>query len=273
MCYVQMTDIKPDNIIITGADLELDECWSDDKKAEKLANSNHWNAILIDFGFARHVFGEKEIAGSKMKTTTIKKKKKTYRDGASGLSISNHRRKVLDETISKKTILDLSAVGNRTYAAPEIFKTIHKYSAQGTNVSSSSSSSSSSNGNQEYPLAEYVSNYGMVADAYSVGMTIRYLITGVPASESNIDEYIAMQNHPFLTVSRNLKKLMQRSKKTGVTKTRNQPRKKNFRSNDVIPKDVKSLIFGLTRNKQQDRTTVRAAKYHSWLAAENVASC
>lgn len=243
-------DIKPDNIIITGANRQMDECWSDSLEAEKLANNNTWNVILIDFGFARHVFEEEDVPDTNTKKLIASTMK------SSGLSISNHRRKVLDETISKKTLLDLSAVGNRSYAAPEIFKTIHKYSESYANANTFSK-----------PLSEYVSNYAMVVDAYSVGMTIRYLITGVPASEQNIDDYISMQNHPFLVASRKMKKLVNRAGKN-EKKKKIVPRKKKFRSNVEIPKEIKSLIIGLTHVKEEERTTVRAAKYHTWFAAE-----
>ena len=257
-------DVKPDNIIITGANIQMDECWSDGSKAKEMVANNQWNAVLIDFGFARHVLEEDEVPDSNKAMTT------NHREGA-GLSLSNHQ-KILDETISKKTILDLSAVGHRTYAAPEIFKTIHKSSKQsaGATITSSRTSTPSQ---QAYPLAEYVSNYGMVADAYSVGLTIRYLVTGVPASEPDIDDYISVQNHPLLAASRNLMKLVSLPRKNDKANKKVQPRKKNFRSNDDIPKEVKRLIFGLTRIKEQDRTTVRAAKYSQWIAVEEIASC
>ena len=50
-------------------------------------------------------------------------------------------------------------------------------------------------------LSACVSNYGMVADAFSVGVTIRHMVTGVPPSE-NCEEYIAMKNHPLLNLGR-----------------------------------------------------------------------
>jgi len=262
-------DVKPDNIIITGANLQMDECWSDGSEAKEMVAKKQWNAVLIDFGFARHVLEEDEIPDNNNKAVV----EGNHREGA-GLTLSNHQ-KILNESISKKTILDLSAVGHRTYAAPEIFKTIHKSSKQSADATTSTTSSSptSTPAQQAYPLAEYVSNYGMVADAYSVGLTIRYVVTGVPASEPDIDDYISVQNHPLFAASRNLKKLMKRPRKNDKANKTVQPRKKHFRSNDDIPKEVKMLIFGLTRIKEQDRTTVRAAKYSQWVTIEEIASC
>jgi hypothetical protein len=42
-----------------------------------------------------------------------------------------------------------------------------------------------------------VLDYRMEVDAYSVGSTIRYMVTGVPPQHDDIDEYITSKNLPL----------------------------------------------------------------------------
>lgn len=230
-------DIKPDNIIVGGASLQMDECWSNTlETADEIEKMSKWSITLIDFGFARKLPLPRDEA-------------------VEGRGRSKVRRiEALDQSISHVKFRRLSAVGNRNYAAPEIFKTIRRYPSNETMTNKSSKKQGDSD---VPPLAEYVSDYGMVADAFSVGMTLRYMLTGVPPSEASIDEFIAMQNHPLLSLSRNLKKLNKKKSK-GL-------RKKQYRTSEELSGEVRSVIAGLTRRKEEDRATVRSTKGHSWL--------
>lgn len=46
-------DIKPDNIIISGAKPTSEECYSDGLDGEEAVRQQRYNITLIDFGFAR----------------------------------------------------------------------------------------------------------------------------------------------------------------------------------------------------------------------------
>jgi len=263
-------DIKPDNIIVSGASLQMDECWSDILQTEEeMEKMNKWSITLIDFGFAKKLpilsTGDDDRPSTTTKSpkpsSSMKKKANAKSDQRRGRS-TTPKTTSLDQSISRIKIRSLSAVGNRNYAAPEIFKTIRRYHSNRSDTDSSTSSSKENDNDPNVlPLAEYVSDYGMVADAFSVGMTLRYVLTGVPPSERSIEDFIAMHNHPLLSMSRNFKKLSAFSKKS-KNKVK---RSKQFRSSEELSSDAKDLICGLTHGKDQNRATVRSVKNHAWI--------
>lgn len=80
----------------------------------------------------------------------------------------------LDSSQSHKRVRDLSALGTRNYAAPEIMSGLRKVSSYiSLNSSShsksnlSSSKASNKTAKERRALAECVSSYGMVADSFS----------------------------------------------------------------------------------------------------------
>merc|ERR1712048_351005 len=146
--------------------------------------------------------------------------------------------------ISRHKFLDLSAVGNRVYAAPEVRNKVREQHEdpsfeQGVNCT----------------LSRFVSNYGMTADAYSVGATARYLLTGV-RPEHNIDEVIAEHNNPVNKLIRKINR--RRMKKRNLTKA--EMRKKKYRSIENLPPNGLALIKAMTQPNLQKRMSVRDAR-------------
>ena len=106
-------------------------------------------------------------------------------------------------------------------------------------------------------LGACVSSYGMIADAFSVGATIRHMVTGVAPSE-NVEEFIAFKNRPLKLLMRSLKKRIQKD---------NPKRMKIYRTSSDLPDDVKDLIQSLTNSNAKQRATVRSATSHPWIKA------
>ena len=119
----------------------------------------------------------------------------------------------------------------RSYAAPEILSGIRNLADTLTSSFHSQRSGGAANRRRE-SLAECVSSYGMVCDAFSVGTTIRHLITGVPP----------------------------KSFKKNETK-----RAKVYRLDSGIPTNAKDLIQVLTHYNPRSRATVRSVTNHSFL--------
>jgi len=157
-------DLKPDNVVVTGASLSgQDDIW-DDLDASTEPNwallLARWHVTLIDFGFAR------ALSPSDMSTQVSKASSHTM-DSSSGSS------KSLNRSMSRKMNRMMSAVGNRMYAAPEVQRgitknldlSVHQYSSHlSVDVTKT--------------LAENVSLYGLTADAYSLGNTLIHMMTG-----------------------------------------------------------------------------------------------
>lgn len=101
----------------------------------------------------------------------------------------------------------------------------------------------------------------MIADAFSVGATIRHMVTGVPPSE-NVEEYIANKNRPL--------KLLIRSLKKRIKKDAPKQRVKKYRMSSDLPDDVKDLIQSLTHANAKRRATVRSATSHPWIKKASV---
>ncbi len=151
-------DIKPDNILLEGCLLGKqwihdDMIWSDRKKCTEAVKSGRFKAILADFGFARALTPE-ECENASASATA----------GQNLLTIKETRESKMTKRKSRFVIRGQSAVGTKHFAAPEIQQTIR--------VGETASS-----------LAPCVSDYSMISDAYSVGMTILEIITGVPPGE------------------------------------------------------------------------------------------
>ena len=138
----------------------------------------------------------------------------------------------------------------RSYAAPEILSGIRNLADALTSSFHSQRSGGAANRRRE-SLAECVSSYGMVCDAFSVGTTIRHMITGVPP-DKDVEEFIAHKNRP-------LKKLLKSFKKDDMK------RAKIYRLGSGIPTNAKDLIQVLTHYNPRSRATVRSVTNHSFL--------
>lgn len=273
-------DIKPDNFIVTGAKLNDERVWIDNDSGKNdtvdyIELLKRWKVTLVDFGFARALQREDldedvglrnsmRTADVQIKTITTEPKEdrhaldKSINQSMVDLScrsIHDHlqsqsvhgssrrgRRNSIIQSFSKKKVRALSALGNRYYAAPEVMNVREIASFRGTTDEAITAT-----------LSKYVSDYGMTADAYSVGATCRYILTGVPPNH-NVDEFIANQNNIVDTVCILVCK---KNKHGGVNK--------KYRYGSEISKETLRMIKGLTNPIPADRITVKTARMYPYI--------
>ena len=183
-------DIQPSNIVITGSSIEDDLWWSDemDEDGMVLGYIKRCHVTVIDFGFARALCPDdlstdigldKAAKESEMEMSS----QADSRQGNDGdISVNDmlvdpsvHKPKSrgrsptrnkndMDTSQSRKRVRDLSALGTRNYAAPEIMEGLRRVSSI---TKMDSSFRSNTKAETKRSLALYVSSYGMVADAFS----------------------------------------------------------------------------------------------------------
>jgi len=252
-------------------------CWSDDLEGSDAAKENRWNIKLIDFGFARplrpeDILNERNLQKKKepsdaffgRSTVDNQLDDRSLHKSNFKLDLSNSRSghnkendDMLDNSISRSRVRNLSAVGNRNFAAPEVKKGVRNFKrGGGKKVQDSSKGNETSR--QEEPLSECVSDYGMIADAFSTGATIRYMCTGVPPNVS-VEDYILEKNSAMNALGRTIKK--------AVNKKYANKRKKRYVSNKDLPTQAVRLILGLTHWNEKKRTTVRSARDYEWVSS------
>ena len=151
---------------------------------------------------------------------------------------------------ARQKMRSMSALGTKAYAAPEIKKQLRKKTAE-------------DHGKSNAALTECVADYGMIVDAYSVGWTMRVILTGVP---------------PNCTISQYVRKLQEQEEKEqdegdggGFLSCccRAPPEEKKkivVRDAHDIPKEATVLITMLTKPDPEERMTVREAQNHPWIA-------
>ena len=179
---------------------------------------------------------ENAIKSDEETAVTVADKSETSRgrSPARNDSISYSRRKLRGQT----------PLGTRSYAAPEMFTSIRKVI-----------DSSIHRLRTKQKSEECISDYGMVADAYSVGTTISHLVTGIPPN-IDADEFLASKNHPLKKLSRNIKKCFI---------DRSTTRAKKYRLRSDLPLDVNEVIRLLTHFDERRRSTVRQARRLPWI--------
>ena len=269
-------DLKPDNVIITGSTLYDDAIWDDDSLGEKAVKEKKWHVILVDFGFVRALqpddVGE-HIALAKLVHNNDINDRQTaeelaefdvdhneYMNQPIEMQSKNNsergrsRDNSMNKSISHKKVRDLSALGNRNYAAPEILKGVHSKL-----MKSNSGRGQRKAQAKQRSLAEFVSNYGMDADAYSLGATLRYALTGVPPG-NDVNEYIAFKNNIFVNILKSLGSCFGSKKSKSRLK-----RDMKYRKSEQCPKEATLLVRGLTHWDPAKRTTVRAAQFYPWI--------
>lgn len=159
----------------------------------------------------------------------------------------------IDGSCSRHKVRDLSALGTRNYAAPEILSGLRK-------VVDSISASLHRRKTKRNSSSECIADYGMVAEAYSVGMTISHMVTGIPPNADE-DEFIASKNHP-------LKKLVR--KINGRFRDKKMTREKRYRLISDLPIEVIEVIRSLTCFDERRRCTVRHARSLPWIEGNDV---
>lgn len=267
-------DLKPNNIIVTGSTIDDNALWDDGEEGETAFNKNKWRIILLDFGFARALTKkdmvhktlqneEKEdFDNSEDPTRSEIDYKKQIHNVMDSRKCERGRKKVrdsLDFSLSHAKVRDLSAVGNRNYAAPEIIRGVHEKPGFHDHSCSVPSTHPEMKKEKDSSLAQFVSNYGMDADAYSLGMVLRYAFTGVPPGY-DVSEYIAKKTNIFKKTINGLGQVIKKKEKKNPSK-----RKKNYRFSGQCPKGAYHLVRGLTAYDPVQRTTVRAARFYPWI--------
>jgi len=284
-CHAIMhRDLKPDNLILVGTnshynstDLDYDDdIWNDNVVD---IDSKNWKLILIDFGFARALHPDELKYQSKQQNEIKDQNNKESTAPMTSLnspldptidssshhgksrrlssSWSLHKKKyvkkidVMDNSYSKD-VMEMSAIGSKGYTAPEVYNGARQNKKYGK-ISKGSYSHFGDTYRKHTPtsLAPCVADYSMSADGFSVGCILRHIFTGVPPNIS-IEEYVSTQNNPFLLLIKYLTYCASSNKK----KYRLSPR---IRYNDEVPKEITSIIRGLTTSNIKDRLSVRAS--------------
>ena len=278
-------DIKTDNAALCRIDVDPaagsydwkkdNLIWSDGEEAQRAVDSGRWRVILVDFGMARAL--APEDMGLK---APVEDKKKEDEDmdeddeaalmnsarklGVNDSSLSptpeeeapaapapapkkpaRRTRSVLGrsglsrgESISRIRIKRLSALGTYDFAAPEISEEYRKKTKGDLEKTKS--------------LTKCIADYGLIADAYSLGTTLKECLTGVPASvdEMDIDAYMKKKSKQSLG-----SKLMGKKK-----------RKRVFRKMTDLPSDAALLVNKLSERNAKNRITVREAQINRYIA-------
>jgi len=141
----------------------------------------------------------------------------------------------------------MSALGNRNFAAPEIINKVqHDRKGRSTNKNDNAP------GEITTTISEYVSDYGLMVDSYSLGFTIRYMMTGVP---------------PYLTVSEAIAEQNSICNKLCGGNKNTTKRSVRYRTLEQLPNEVQWLIEDLTERSESDRVSVRTARRRcEWVA-------
>lgn len=236
-----------DNIIITGASLEQDEIWDGDSEMnpDYTVLLKKFHVTLLDFGFARALTPEdikkkppkQDIAQLDLDASTRQKKVTPNKDP--DVSVGSTRSTSSDLNRSRHLVRKMSALGNRGFAAPEITDRIQDQDVTQHDVF-----------NATHTLSNHVSYYGLQVDAYAVGRTMLYCLTGASPNE-DVNELIDLDNHPLLIVGRML----------GCCTKNNDERSVRYRRLSQIPDEPLHLMKGLLLVDPQQRKTLRMVRH------------
>eukprot|EP00985_Skeletonema_marinoi_P016060 scaffold8531_cov100-Skeletonema_marinoi.AAC.1 len=249
-------DISPANLVVSGAMLQDANWWSDefDSDGKVLALTNKCKVTLIDFGFAIALTPEDLNEGVKPER---------HRGGAGKQSDEKYQSRGrggiprnLNDSCSRQVLRDLSPLGTRMYVAPEVLSGIK-------DVVQDIDSSCRRRLKRRKSSTNCTTNYGMVADAYSVGSTISHMVTGIPPNQG-ADEFFAARNNPLKKFVRKMKSRLCGGKSKKTTRT------KMYRHPNEFPLDIYEVISELTHYDESKRCTVRNARNLPWIKGDDV---
>jgi serine/threonine protein kinase len=156
---------------------------------------------------------------------------------------------------TKQKVRSMSALGTKAYAAPEIKHKLRNKTTADIEKKNAA-------------LTECVADYGMIVDAYSVGWTLRVILTGVPPN-STISQY--MRKHHGKEPSEELEEVGCCCF-GGEPSTSNAPKetKPSFRVRDTdeMPREATLFISLLTKSNPEERMSIREAQLHAWIKGE-----
>ena len=153
-------------------------------------------------------------------------------------------------SVSHKMKRTMSTLGHRDYAAPEIVNKVRQLSAQDKKKEQQTSGTTKT-------ISSFVADYGLLVDSYSMGHTIRYMMTGVQPGFS-VEEAIKKQQR-----SVKAKKVLSKfglGKKKDPQNKKKIPRKPRYRSLGDLPGQVFLLISKLTQISPHLRISIRKAR-------------
>jgi serine/threonine protein kinase len=280
-------DIKPDNIIVTGATSQDDSVWDnlhipsdDDDNAVTVdwnALRTKWHVTLIDFGFARALTPQDvarpslQIRRENLDASFHANHINIALDKSLGQSSSSSKRRLsitrrssslndsddpLRQSISRRFVRKMSAVGNRQFAAPEVLR-VKREKKKPTCLTTEDDDDD----DVTETISEFVSEYGLLVDAYSLGYTIRYMMTGVPPHKS-VSEAISDQDSWIMIT----KLLLCGCCASGNNQPSDNKRTPHYRYLEELPGEVQRLVEKLTEKSEKNRTSVRSARRYPWIA-------
>jgi serine/threonine protein kinase len=312
-------DIKPDNIIVTGALSSDPFIWDNDAiengddastpMDRDSKSSDEWKRLcfkyrakIIDFGFARALTPEDMEQKTAKKSDSrsespsrrhLQEKQAGYQNVHSDDSIHTKKKNAggktngnlvrrffgseqslseLDDSIrsnqsvSHKMKRVMSTLGNRHFAAPEILGKVRHITPQEKKTETLDHQKRASETTKT--ISEYVADYGVLADSYSMGHTIRYMMTGVRPGVS-VEDTVRKQQRSGMT-KKVLTKLGLKKKKTAASveqkKKKKKPRKPFYRSLNDVPGMILVLVEDLTEFSVHRRVSIRKARRYPWIS-------
>ena len=217
-------DIKPQNLILHVPGCFDWECrdimWSDDEQNSEILRKEGWKVVLVDLGFAR------ALTKDEIETNQILGDNKPMECLVDDLGEGG-----LSQSMASRVLLrSMSALGSRVYAAPEVIRARKVVESDAA------------------CLAEFSANYTFLCDEYACGKTLLEVLSGVPASERDINEHVKQERLAAYISG--------------------QKDKKRFRLLHEIPRSATNLIRDLTRPSAKDRITCWVAQLYPWICGE-----
>ncbi|VEU36736.1 unnamed protein product [Pseudo-nitzschia multistriata] len=163
------------------------------------------------------------------------------------------------ESITQQKVRSMSALGTKAYAAPEIKHDLRNKTIEDINKTNAA-------------LTECVADYGMIVDAYSVGWTLRVVLTGVPPN-STISKYMRKYNGQKASAEFTDEVVCCCSflgSPTDIEEENKTQTKPDFRVRDTdeIPRAATIFISQLTKKDPEERMSIRQAQLHPWIKGD-----
>ena len=258
---------------VTGALSTDGFIWDNGEEIDPRKNaktSDEWKRLchkykvtILDFGFARALTPEDleedpETSHRKSRDSSSKSEKEIIDIdntlGNENINDSQHSASSL-ASVSHKMKRVMSTLGNRNYAAPEIVNKVRRRSAWDKKLERRQKRERQCSETTK-TISDFVADYSLLVDSYSMGNTIRYMMTGVRPGLS-VDEVIRKQQR-----SAKAKKIvgkLLRLKKSNEHSS-NSSRKPIYRSMGDLHGQIYLLIQNLTQTLPNERISIRKAR-------------